>query len=306
MQIQAHEQKSFLSWMRKTNNVFTGDEYHFRLGVWLTKKRMVQEHNAGQFGFKLALNHLSALTPSEYKSLLGFRMPNKVNKATPLQLKSVPTSWDWRDKGIVNPIKDQAQCGSCWAFSAIQAQESQWALIGNKLLSLSEQNIVDCVQTCDGCSGGLMTAAYDWVIENQGGQFMLEKDYPYTAMDGNCQWDSSKAVEKVTGYINVESGSETDLANKVYQYGPAAIAIDASCESFQEYSSGVYDEPYCSSDYLDHGVGCIGWGVDGSKKYWIIRNSWGTSWGIQGWIWMVKDKNNQCGEATMACIPTDK
>ena len=305
MFVQQHEQKAFLSWMRETGNMFTGEEYQTRLGIWLSNKRLVQEHNRANLGFTVALNKLAHLTPAEYNSLLGFRM----NKAERKAVKSnaiANADCDWRKKGAVNPIKDQGQCGSCWAFSAIQAQESQYYISFKTLQSLSEQNLVDCVTTCYGCNGGLMDAAYDYVINHQSGKFMTEADYPYTARDGSCKFNAAKGTSQIKSYVNVAEGDEKDLATKVSTLGPAAIAIDASAWSFQLYSSGIYDESACSSYNLDHGVGCVGYGTEGSKNYWIVRNSWGTAWGEKGYIRMIKDKNNQCGEATMACIPTDK
>jgi cathepsin L len=290
--------------MRETGNFFTGEEYQTRFGIWSTNKRIVQEHNAGKASFQLALNKLAHMTPSEYRSLLGFRMNAAERKAVPSNFKA--DECDWRQKGAVNPIQDQAQCGSCWAFSTIQAQESQFFITNGKLQKLSEQNLVDCVSTCYGCNGGLMDAAYTYVVKHQGGKFMLEEDYPYTAKDGNCKFDASKATSMVVGYTNVVAGSETDLAAKVASMGPAAIAIDASHYSFQLYKSGIYDEASCSARNLDHGVGCVGYGSENGVNYWIVRNSWGESWGENGYIRMVKDKSNQCGEASMACIPKDK
>jgi cathepsin L len=283
--------------------MFTGEEYKTRLGIWLSNKRLVQEHNKAK-DFLLSMNHLAHYTPAEYKAILGFKQ-NKAKRvaSTPSNFKA-PTSIDWREKKVVNDIKDQGQCGSCWTFSTIQAMESQWAIKHSKLYSLSEQNLVDCVSTCYGCNGGLMEPAYDYVIKYQSGKFMTEDDYPYTGQDGTCKYDSSKGVTQVTGYITVTEDSESDLEAKVAQYGPAAIAIDASHYSFQLYSSGIYDESSCSPENLDHAVGCVGYGTESGTAYWIVRNSWGTSWGENGYIRMVKGKNNQCGEASAACIPT--
>ena len=299
-----HEEKAFLGWMRETGNIFTGDEYQKRLGIWATNKRIVQEHNAGKASFTLALNKLAHMTPSEYRSLLGFKYNRAERKAMKSNFKA--DSIDWRQKGAVNPIQDQGQCGSCWAFSAIQAQESQYFITYGQLQKLSEQNLVDCASTCYGCNGGLMNLGYDYVISKQGGKFMLEEDYPYTAYQGTCKFDATKAVSKIVGCVAVVEDSEEDLAAKVASMGPAAIAIDASHFSFQLYSRGIYDESACSSYNLDHGVGCVGFGTEDGVNYWIVRNSWGTSWGESGYIRMVKDKNNQCGEATAATIPVDK
>jgi len=300
--LHAHEEASFVQWMRETNNIFTGEEYKTRLGIWLANKRLVQEHNKAK-DFFLSMNHLAHYTPTEYKAILGFKQNGAKRVAPAPSNFKAPDAIDWRDKKVVNAIKDQGQCGSCWTFSTIQGMESQWAIKHNKLYSLSEQNLVDCVITCYGCNGGLMEPAYDYVIQYQGGKFMTEEDYPYTARDGNCKFSAAKGVTQVKGYITIQEGSEKDLAEKVAQYGPACIAIDASHYSFQLYNKGIYDEASCSPEGLDHAVGCVGYGAEGAKKYWIVRNSWGTNWGEQGYIRMIKDKGNQCGEASAACIP---
>ena len=290
--------------MRQTNQFYTGDEYQARLGIFLANKRLVQEHNAANKGFTVAMNKFAAFTPAEYKSLLGFK-PIAIPEEKGIPSVTNDAEIDWRQKGCVNPIKDQAQCGSCWAFSTIQAAEGCYAAKSGKLLDLSEQNLVDCVTSCSGCNGGLMTSSYTFVVNNQKGLFMYQKDYPYVAYDQSCKFVESSGVNiGLTGYKAIVTGSESDLAAKCASVGPIAIAIDASNWSFQMYSSGIYDEAACSPRNLDHGVGCVGYGTEGGKAYWIVRNSWGQDWGENGYIRMVKDKNNQCGEATMACYPT--
>ncbi|KAK8839128.1 hypothetical protein M9Y10_032600 [Tritrichomonas musculus] len=297
-----HEEKSFLSWMRSTNQYFTGDEYQIRFGIFMANSRLVKEHNSANKKFTVSLNKFAAYTPSEYQALLGFKMDIKKRVAAKTQRRSNANAVDWRDKGVVNGIKDQASCGSCWAFSAIQAAESANAISTGKLESYSEQNLVDCVTGCAGCGGGLMTEAYDYVISNQNGHFNLESDYKYTAVDGTCKFTQYSQVGSISKYVNIVEGDEDDLAAKVEQYGPVAVAIDASNWSFQLYSGGIYDEPSCSSFNLDHGVGCVGFGTEGESKYWIVRNSWGTSWGEKGYMKMLW-KGNQCGIASMASIP---
>jgi cathepsin L len=303
----AAEEKSFIQWMRSNNQIYTSDEYNLRLGLWMQNARIVQEHNRKNLGFTLSMNGLSALTPAEYRSMLSFRPISTVRKTLPKKNNANDVVIDWRDKGCVNAIKNQGSCGSCWAFSTTQAAEGQYAAIRGTLYSFSEQNLVDCVTKdydCEGCDGGLMEGAYNYVIDKQGGQFMLESDYGYKGTAGTCKWDASKAVGKITGITTITEGDEADLADKCLNYGPIAIAIDASHISFQLYNKGIYDEKRCSPDNLDHGVGCIGYGTENDVNYWIVRNSWGTSWGEKGYIRMVKDKNNQCGEASMACFPT--
>jgi len=295
-----HEEQSFISWMRQTNTIFTGEEYKARLGIFLTNKRLVQEHNANK-GFRVSMNKFAALSPAEYRSLLGFKPVSTDGVATSFNTNAAEV--DWRKKGCVNPVQDQGQCGSCWAFSTVQATEGTYAAKYGKLFKLSEQQIVDCVSDCSGCNGGLMTKAFAYVINKCNGGFMSEDDYPYTGYQGTCRYDDSKAVVRIKGYKEVAK-TEKDLAAACASQGPIAIAIDASQWTFQMYSSGIYDEPSCSSQFLDHAVGCVGYGKEGSTEYWIVRNSWGEDWGEQGYIRMIKDKNNQCGEASMACYPT--
>ena len=297
----AHEEKAFVSWMRNTNQFFTGDEYQTRLGIYLTNARLVQEHNA-KGTFKLALNKFAAMTPSEYKALLGFRPELKTNKAVKSNFKNAG-SLDWRDKGAVVAVKDQGQCGSCWAFSTIAGAEGANFLSSGKLISLSESNMVDCVDSCHGCNGGSMSYAYDYVLTRQNGKFMLEDDYPYKPVQGTCKFDKTKAVAQISKYVAVSFLDEDDLAAKCAQYGPCCVAIDASHQSFQLYSSGIYDEPACSFLMLDHGVTCVGYGSEDGKDYWIVKNSWGANWGEAGYIRMIWTGNNQCGIATMACVP---
>jgi cathepsin L len=284
--------------------MFVGDEYHFRFGVYAANQRKVQEHNKANKFFKIEMNKLSTLTTPEYKSLLGHKSTASDKKVATISKIKAPDAFDWRDKGIVNPIKDQAQCGSCWTFSVIQAQESQYALKKGKLYSLSEQNLVDCVDTCYGCDGGDEYLAYDYVIANQGGLFMTEDDYPYTAVDGTCKFDKTKGVAQVLSYIRpTTTGNEEELKNGLAEKGVVSIAIDASSYSFQLYSSGIYNPTSCSSTYLDHAVGLVGYGTEDSVDYWIVRNSWGTSWGEEGYIRMIRNNNNKCGVATDVIIP---
>lgn len=304
---QKHEEKSFLNWMRSTNQFYTGSEYQLRLGIYLQNLKLVQAHNSDPSKrFKVAMNQFAALTPSEYKQMLGFKPNraaiNKYRKAQKQPMRRTADSLDWREKGVVNEIKNQYTCGSCWAFSAIQAAESAYAIKTGTLLSLSEQNLVDCVDTCEGCNGGLMDASYTYVIEHQGGKFNTESEYWYISFQESCYFDKYEKVGSISSYVNITEGDEDDLAAKVEAYGPAAVAIDASSLWFQLYFSGIYDNSGCSSTELDHGVGCVGFGSESGTQYWIVRNSWGTYWGESGYVRMIR-KNNQCGIATMSCIP---
>jgi len=183
--------------------------------------------------------------------------------------------------------------------------EGVYAAKKGKLYNLSEQNIVDCCSDCYGCDGGWTNVAYKFIAKKQNGALESESDYPYVAHDQSCKYDASKGVQLgIKGCKEVSSGSESDLAKKCASIGPISVSIDASNWSFQLYSSGIYDEPACSTSNLDHAVGCVGYGSESGTNYWIVRNSWGTDWGEQGYIRMSKDKKNQCGIATDANYPT--
>lgn len=301
--IQLHEERSFVSWMRKTNNFYIGDEYKLRLGIFLANQKFVREHNANPSKtFKVEMNHLAALTPSEYKSLLGFnsQLTKKLKRSIIYNTKRFENAEeiDWRTKGAVNPIKDQGNCGSCWAFSAIQNCESAEFLKYNVLYRFSEQSLIDCVTADNGCDGGLPEDAFKYIINECNGKVMLGDDYPYLAIDDTCKFDPNKAVGHFTRYIDIKQTNEDDLAEKCEKYGPVSVGLDADHASFQLYSGGIYSEPSCSFITLDHGVGVVGYG----PKYWIIRNSWGTSWGESGYMRLIRG-NNECGVATQAaCI----
>ncbi len=215
----------------------------------------------------------------------------------------LPSHWNWAANGAVTPIKNQGQCGSCWSFSTTGSTEGCHFIKNKKLVSLSEQNLVDCssAQGNSGCEGGLMTQAMDYIISNKG--IDTESSYPYTATDGTCRFRHTTVGATLQSYTNVASGDENDLQQKV-SLGPTSIAIDASQNSFQFYSSGVYSDPACSSSELDHGVLAVGWGSDATGgAYWIVKNSWGTDWGLKGFVWMARNQNNMCGVATTATLP---
>ena len=158
----------------------------------------------------------------------------------------------------------------------------------------AEQELVDCVRQCNGCNGGLANYAYDWLVKSL---FCTEQSYPYKAVDQRCKFNPDNVGATVTGHVDIPSGNEEALTNAIASVGPISVAIDASNWSFQLYKSGVYDEPNCSTSLLDHGVTAVGYGVDGGKKMFIVKNSWNTSWGLKGYIHMTRDGSNQCGIA---------
>jgi cathepsin L len=297
-------QNEFTDWMQANKKSYHHDEFSMRFNIWKRNHQAISAHNAASNSYTMAMNKFGDLTNQEFVQIYNGAkfMAKGPMKTSPV--RALPTSWDWRTKGAVTAIKNQGQCGSCWSFSTTGSTEGCHFLAAKKLVSLSEQNLMDCSNSegNQGCNGGLMTQAFQYILDNSG--IDTEASYPYTAEDGpSCQYTVANRGATIKSYVNVSQGDENDLQAKVYT-GPTSVAIDASQNSFQFYSTGVYVEPQCSSTELDHGVLAVGWGVDTKGgPYWIVKNSWGTDWGQSGYIWMARNLNNQCGIATMASIP---
>lgn len=285
-----------------------------RFGAFKLNLDRIEAHNAkyatGEYSFELGLNHLADLTDAEYKARLTYQRSSSAARhavsTVSASSQDLPKAWDWREHNVVTPVKNQGQCGSCWAFSAVAALESAYALATGSLESLAEQELVDCVlggeDTCD--HGGEMQDAFDEIITHHGGKIEREADYPYTAVSkGVCKADDSKAIGHFTAYANVTVGDESALQTAVATKGVQSVAIDASSFTFQLYRHGVYSWPLCSSSELDHGVAVAGYGTLKGKDYWLVKNSWSEGWGMKGYILMSRNKKNQCGIATDASYP---
>jgi len=283
-----------------------------RMQIFKENLLRINKHNAryqrGEISFKVGVNkYTDMLTHEVVEKMNGFRMELKtpspvVHKASGEVSKAKKI--DWRSKGYVTDVKDQGQCGSCWSFSATGALEGQLFKKNGKLVSLSEQNLIDCSSRYGnaGCDGGLMDAAFRYIKANKG--IDTEASYPYLEREGRCRYTSSNSAGANTGFVDVNP-TERDLADALEKVGPVSIAIDASNWSFQAYAGGVYYEEECSSTQLDHGVLAVGYGTSNNGgDYWIVKNSWGESWGENGYIKMARNKRNNCGVATMASYPT--
>jgi len=280
-----------------------------RREIWESNLAYIQRHNLeadrGLHSFWMGENQFTDMTNQEFRTLMnGYIMPNKTNhKIFESTVSAPPAEVDWRDKGYVTPVKNQERCGSCWAFSTTGSLEGQTFKKTNKLVSLSEQNLVDCSKKFGnkGCKGGLMDNGFKYIKENGG--IDTEASYPYTGKDGVCKFKQSDVGATDTGFVDIKRGSEDALMQAVAEIGPISVAMDAGHESFQHYRTGIYKERACSSIKLDHGVLAVGYGGEGNQKYWIVKNSWGTVWGDKGYFKLARDDKNMCGIATQASYP---
>merc|ERR1712035_5815 len=287
------------------------DEEVTKRKAWEYNYYFMQNHNAayeaGYETYSVGENEFNDLTGEEFVSYFnGLQMSNN-RRQNPVFVPSnqaVPAKVDWRPKGYVTPVKNQKQCGSCWAFSTTGSLEGATFNKTKKLVSLSEQNLVDCSMKYGnlGCMGGLMDRAFNYIRDNHG--IDTEESYPYTAKTGKkCLFNNSTIGATLKSWVDIRKGNEKDLQKAVAQVGPISVGIDASKPGFRMYKTGVYYEKTCSNTRLDHGVLAVGYGEEGKKKYWLVKNSWGESWGDKGYIKMARGRDNMCGIATSASYP---
>ena len=287
---------------------YTADEFIEHYGYYRDNVAYINTRNANKsLTYELGVNVFTDISRSDFAQtyLSNSYSPHNLPLARPRPYPSgVPSSIDWRASGWVTDVKDQQQCGSCWAFSAVGAIEGQHANATGQLVSLSEQNLVDCSYGygCEGCEGGWPEAAMRYVAANGG--LDTEASYPYTADDGSCAYNKTEAGGYVSKTHNVTSGDMDALYNAIAKVGPISVAIDAE-DDFQFYSAGIFSSTECSSQMLDHAVLAVGYGVSPSKqKYIIVKNSWGSDWGMDGYIYMSAEIPNMCGIASCASYPT--
>ncbi|XP_038686829.1 vignain-like [Tripterygium wilfordii] len=293
------------------------DEKNKRFNVFKKNVKHVHETNKMDKPYKLRLNKFADLTNHEFKTMYAgskikhhmmFRgAPSGSGSFMYANVENVPATVDWRKKGAVVAVKDQGQCGSCWAFSTVVAVEGINQIKTKKLVSLSEQELIDCdTQQNQGCNGGLMEYAFEF-IKKKGG-ITTESNYPYKAEDGSCDASKENApAVSIDGHESVPENNE-DALLKAAANQPVSVAIDAGGSDFQFYSEGVFTGK-CGTE-LNHGVAVVGYGttLDGSK-YWIVRNSWGAEWGEKGYIRMqrgISHKEGLCGIAMEASYPIKK
>ncbi|KAM7251436.1 hypothetical protein ACFE04_023319 [Oxalis oulophora] len=310
----------YLSWVSKHgknyNNGALGEEQEKRFNIFKDNLRFIDEHNYDKTNtFKLGLNKFADLTNEEYRVLyLGtksdvHRRLMKAKRAVTNRYAFregqavLPEKVDWRDLGAVSPVKNQGSCGSCWAFSTIAAVEGINKIVTGELITLSEQELVDCDKAYNaGCNGGLMDYAFQFIIQNGG--IDSAQDYPYRGYDNQC--DPSRVNSKVVsidGYEDVPPYDESALKTAV-AHQPVSVAIEAGGPTFQFYESGIFSGR-CGAA-LDHGVVVVGYGTENGMDYWLVRNSWGADWGESGYIKMERNVvgyTGKCGIAMEASYP---
>ncbi|KAH8613462.1 Cathepsin propeptide inhibitor domain [Trypanosoma vivax] len=281
----------------------TAAEEAFRLRVFEDNMRRSRMYAAANPHATFGVTPFSDLTPEEFRTRYhnGERhfeaARGRVRTLVQVPPGKAPAAVDWRRKGAVTPVKDQGRCGSCWSFSAIGNIEGQWAAAGNPLTSLSEQMLVSCDTTDSGCSGGLMDNAFEWIVKENSGKVYTEKSYPYVSGGGEeppCKPRGHEVGATITGHVDIPH-DEDAIAKYLADNGPVAVAVDAT--TFMSYSGGVVTS--CTSEALNHGVLLVGYNDSSKPPYWIIKNSWSSSWGEKGYI-RIEKGTNQCLVAQLA------
>jgi len=281
----------FLSWMKQHDITFTDNqEFMNRFEIFVSNEDIIEAHNAAGLPYKLGHNQFSHLTEEEFIHQAGLDrgLPDFVasrgNGANPIHTggATVPSSVDWVAAGAVTGVKDQGSCGSCWSFSTTGCMEGAYYLKNKNLLSFSEQQLVSCDTTDLGCNGGLMDSAFGWIQKNGG--ICTEQDYPYTSGSGDSGtcYTTCQVVQGTTPVSWTDVAQTDDALVSAIAQQPVSVAIQANQLAFRFYSSGVLTGR-CGTN-LDHGVLAVGYGTDSGLDYFKVKNSWGTSWGEEGYV----------------------
>uniref|UniRef100_A0A3Q0SXE0 Cathepsin H n=1 Tax=Amphilophus citrinellus TaxID=61819 RepID=A0A3Q0SXE0_AMPCI len=301
------EEHAFKQWMLQHNKVYDTKEYYHRLHVFTQNKQTVDHHNAGNHSFTMGLNQFSDMTFEEFKKFYLLTQPqicsvtkgNHVSRTGPY-----PEFVDWRTKGnFVTPVKNQGFCGSCWTFSTTGCLESVNAIATGKLILLSEQQLLDCSRNFRnyGCFGGLPSQAFEYIKYSKG--LMTEDDYPYK---GYVYIFGIKTLKKKQKN-KTKQDDEKAMVDAVAWLNPITFSFDATAD-FKHYKDGVYSSTQCknTADKVNHAVLAVGYGVEkNGVQYWIVKNSWGTAWGKDGYFLIERGKN-MCGLATCSSYPLPK
>jgi len=299
---------------RVYGKAYQAGEEELRKSIFLANVKLVAEHNVefdlGLFSYRMGISALSDLTTEEKTGMQGLRGAGGQTFLGDKDFSEVaeadlPSSVDWRKKGVVAPVKNQGTCGSCWAFSTVGSLEGVHAIKTGKLVEFSEQNLVDCSwpEGAHGCGGGYQWFAWQEIINSHG--IDTEASYPYIDNDEKCKFNKNTIGATIRSYVNITSGDELALQKAVATVGPIAVGVDATWPGFWSYKSGVYYEPQCGNQLYDlsHGVVVVGYGSENGKDYWPVRNSYGVVYGDKGYLKMSRNRGNNCGIATAATYP---
>ena len=329
---------AFKSFQEKFNKSYDSViEFETRFSIFRENLKTILSKNSKSQTYTLNINEFSDLTPEEFKNKYignglrggtnmfgkgglkcetfnysyGFVSYGTSGSGRGLYFKDLPDTVDWVKAGAVTPVKNQGQCGSCWAFSTTGALEGAWAKKTGKLVSLSEQQLVDCAGLRygnHGCNGGLMDNAFTYVAEHG---LSSEEAYPYVSGANPLEKHACSpngtvlAPETVVGCYDVEPNNQLALKQAVALYGPVSVAIEADTKIFQSYSGGVITNGDLCGQDLDHGVLLVGYGEENALKYWLLKNSWGPSWGVDGYIKLGRsDLTNDAGICGIAKQPS--
>ncbi|OMO92541.1 hypothetical protein COLO4_17498 [Corchorus olitorius] len=298
----------FEAWMSKYGRTYANKaEKNKRFKIFKENFEYIHNfNNERNKTYKLSINKYSDLTHDEFVAArTGDKNPGKAPTSSPFTyagFKDVPTSLDWRKKGAVTPIKNQGNCQSCWAFAAVAATEGITQIKTGNLISLSEQQLVDCSRSGNnGCSPGSKTDAFKYIIGNNG--LTTEDNYPYTGIQGTCDHEKQESVvANISDYGSVPANKEKELLKAVSNQ-PVTVSIEASGVDFRHYQSGLFNG-YCGTNH-DHAVTVVGFGTSEEYgiDYWLVKNSWGLDWGENGYIRMQRNVDAEEGLCGIAMLP---
>ncbi|XP_041917304.1 pro-cathepsin H-like [Alosa sapidissima] len=297
----------FKTWMAENGKTYDLREYYHRLHIFTQNRRRILEHNADRPSYTMGLNQFSDLTFAEFKKAFLLHEPQNCSATTgghPRQAGPYPDYVDWRTRGdYVTPVKTQGHCGSCWTFSTTGCLESVTAIATGKLLELSEQQLIDCAQDFNnhGCFGGLPSQAFEY-IKYRGG-LMTEDGYPYKGHDSTCEFQPEQAAAYVKDVVNITRYDEMGMLDAVARLNPVSFAYEVTAD-FVHYKDGIYSSTKCknTTETVNHAVLAVGYGEQDGTLYWIVKNSWGTSWGRDGYF-LIERGRNMCGLAACSSYP---
>jgi len=288
---------------------YSSEEDAFRKTIFAENMKKIQEHNekfqAGIVSFDMGMNEFADLTEAEYALKMArgalHDQVGRVAFAQNFTSRALPTSVNWVEFGFRNPIINQGTCGSCYTFAAVAALEGQYYIKHKQLIQLSQQELLDCTKPYGnyGCGGGFQRSIYNYILANGIG---YAASNPYRGVETQCVKNQPRIT--ISTFYEIPSGNEEALKQAVATVGPIPIDMDASLDTFRFYNGGLYYDQRCTTNKLTHAITVVGYGtMQDGQDYWLVRNSWGAQWGVNGYIYMARNRNNACGVATRSVYP---